>query len=109
MERFTTETKRTVGLSQHGSAENNHKQNSTLVDIKPVEGTPFAIVSQEEKHFLVMGDHKLTPDLNSTDEVQEYFQHNHWLILTNVVIILIKRHQELAEMVKQIPYETTSL
>lgn len=109
MEHFTTNTKHTAGFSQPGYAENNHNNNSTLVDINPVPGTPFAIVRQEEKYFLVMGDHKLTPDLPSEDDVKEYFQSNYWLILTNVVIILIKKHDELAHLVNQKPYETESL
>lgn len=87
-------------FSQHSYGQDNSK-NYPLIELKHIEGTPFTVVHKDNKHFAVMGDHAITPEQESHEDVEEYINQNMWLVITNVALILIKRHQAFEEMLRK--------
>ena len=67
-------------LSLSSQADN---ENSNLVEVSEVKGTPFRIVKEENKIMIIMGDHVVKDGFESEQDAKEYILHKPWeLILT---------------------------
>lgn len=62
---------------------------------KPMEGSPFTRVKQEGKYFMVMGDYRITPGLDSEEELNEYFEGNMYNNVLSMLYIVVSKLDEL--------------
>lgn len=63
----------------------SEKKGNEIFEKIQVEGTPFWIVGNEDGYFLVMQNIRLSPKLNTVNEVDQYLKEN----LTNCIITAI--------------------
>lgn len=59
-----------------------------------IEGTPFTQIEQEGKHFLVMGNHRITDDKKTEEQAWESLDKEKWLIIMHMIIIAIEKVKE---------------
>lgn len=90
MQNSTTE-KAGDTLNTQNNAEETRKQNSTLIDRKPIDGTPFWMISSEKGHFLVMGENIMTPAFKTEQELDEYIINHHWDLVCLLILTLIDK------------------
>jgi hypothetical protein len=87
-------------LESQMSAENTHKESSTLIEHIPVYGSPFHITKTEEGYFLRMGDYRLTALKESEDAVREALYEEDWNIIVNIVSAIMHARDRNEESVK---------
>lgn len=85
------------------SAKNQN--NVPFFERKEVENTPFVIISEEKRHFAIMGDHRITPFYEHIEEVEALIHEKNWNMLTVIIGIIVET--TIKELDKK--YETTAL
>jgi len=65
-----------------------------LVDLTPVENTPFTMVKADDKYFLAMGNYKLTPPMEK-DDCEDKANIITWDMIMNVIQIMIETNKKL--------------
>jgi hypothetical protein len=66
----------------------NKDSGSELVSRNPIEGTPFTIISLENKHFGIMGEYRVTEEMKSKGEVEDELKCITWNRIIQVMMIL---------------------
>ncbi|AXH72096.1 MAG: hypothetical protein [Microviridae sp.] len=61
-----------------------------LVEIKPIEGTPFAAIKTEKKWHLVLGKYRLTNELDSYEQCLAETMNTTWERIMQVIQIMIE-------------------
>ena len=93
--------KENANTSKNAAEGNTENRNYPLVSQEKLEGTPFTIIHQEDKWFLVMGDHRMTNPTNTREQTLEKLENEKWLILmTMTAIIIEKMNNEKLRMLK---------
>lgn len=64
--------------------------NDQLVEIKPIEDTPFTAVKAGDKWFLALGKYRLTEPLESEEACIESTQDASWGRIMQVIQIMIE-------------------
>lgn len=64
-----------------------------LLEIKPIDGTPFNAVRLEDKWFLAMGKYRLSEPYEREDHVLEDAKSASWERIMQIVNIMIKEHE----------------
>lgn len=62
-----------------------------LFKTKPIPGTPFHILNRDNTYTLTMGNHLLTKQFNTEEELTQYIDDNQWNITTTLIIALMKQ------------------
>lgn len=58
----------------------------TLITREQIEGTPFTLIHQENKWFLVMGDYRVTePTLHKQDTLDK-LDSEKWMLITHISV-----------------------
>ena len=77
---------------QPESSNTTDKQVSTF---KPLEGTPFTLVTDENKVYGVMGKYRLTEGFESEEEAEEQVKAITWNRLVQVFSIMINEQDKI--------------
>lgn len=92
------------------NVENNHRENSSLMERKNIEGTPFYMwgdyKGEKAKYYITLGDTKVTEDCDSAEEAMKWKEDHYWEFMMSVMVCVIKKTQEiqkLKEIMKKIP------
>lgn len=84
----STTTKQQDILNTQVNAHNNHKQNSTLVEMDNITGTPFKWVKQDDKYFIVLGNNRLTEPTTTLSETLEKLQTEMFDVIFHTIIVI---------------------
>lgn len=71
----------------NGTANNTNKQDY-LIEYEHVKDTPFTIVSKEERHFGVMGQHQITKVEEDKEKLRKELKKITWNRLIQVIAII---------------------
>lgn len=84
----STNSKQRELLATQTTAENNHKENSPLIERQQIENTPFWIIGNKETGYnLVMGKWKLTTQPHKTkNDLKKWMNKNHWNLTLTMII-----------------------
>ena len=89
-----TNTDKVLKLQQE-SSNTTDKQVSTF---KPLEGTPFTLVSDEGKVFGIMGKYRLTECFESEEEAEKEVKKITWDRLIQVISIMINEQDKIKNL-----------
>lgn len=78
-------------LNTQLSAEETHKENSTLVKHEKIGKSPLTIVHQNDKWFIVLGNERLTEFFNTKEEALDELTYNSWTIVMHIAIIMTQK------------------
>lgn len=104
-------TKHGDTLRTTAQSEEQPKPNSSeLIERHPVPGSPFHIIKQNEEWFLTMGNYRLSNEMFSMGEVEDYIKEQQWNIILSMMEIQERTYdirkqmaEELKEIQKEIP------
>lgn len=106
----STKTKPKGILSTQTNADGTPNQNSALIERLPIEGTPFTLWEdfrgEKPKSYITMGNYKISEDCDTQQEAREYLEKNFWEVLTQVIVIVGEKTEEikrLKETIAEIP------
>ena len=99
----------------HGTANETHKQASSderqLIEIVPIEGTPFTAVRHDDKWFLALGKYRLTEVLKSQEQCIEESKDASWFRIMQIIKLMIEEHEstkvQLANALDALPDKST--
>jgi len=80
--------------TQNNTDDNHNKKSDSLIERKQIEGTPFTMIKQENRYFLVMGDHRLTEPNPSEEETLNLLEKEYWRLLITIIAIVIEKIKE---------------
>lgn len=66
----------------------NKDSGSEMVERNLIEGSPFTVISVEDKHFGVMGEYRVTEEMKSRGEVEDELRCITWNRIIQVMMIL---------------------
>ena len=96
--------KATELLQSQTSADTQANEELTSEDVtrvKQVEGTPFAIVKENDKWFPVLAEYRLTEeDCETEEEAIKFLYKKDWNTLITVMLTIIRKYNELNEETK---------
>lgn len=69
-----------------------YEDKGQLKEIIPVEGTPFHIIKNDDKYFVVMGMFKISQILATLEDAIEEAEQISWNKIINVVQAMIESH-----------------
>jgi len=105
-----TKTKPKGILSTQMNAGETPNQNSALIERHIIEGTPFTLWEdfrgEKPKSYITMGNYKISEDCETQKEAREYLDKNFWEVLTQVIVIVGEKTEEIKRMkdlVSEIP------
>jgi hypothetical protein len=65
------------------------EESSMMIERNPIEGSPFTVITLEENtHFGVMGEYRVTEEKNSRGEVEDELRCITWNRIIQVMMIL---------------------
>ena len=80
------------------NAEDQPKQNSTLAEREQIQGTPFVLINQQDRWFLVMGNHRVTEPTLTKEETLKKLDTERWLLIMHIAIIAIEKMNEMNKL-----------
>lgn len=84
---------------QQEDLSNTTDNKELTFELEPVEGTPFAIVrADEELYFGVIGNHKITTDYNSKEELKEELTKITWDRLVQVIWAVAEKFEKINKL-----------
>lgn len=111
MEQQTGNSENTTPNSQDSANEtlnNGSSSANRLIDIEPIEGSPFTIVKDRTEYneetgkgnkiFLAVGNHRITEPYETEDEAMEQFIIQPWNITVTLITIVMEKLIELKEL-----------
>lgn len=90
-----TGKKGNVTLNTQNNVEETHSEDSNLVEVKKIEGTPFTIVKTERGYFLAFGQHRLTEPMETEAIATHQLIEKGWDITTQVIAIIVEKTWEI--------------
>lgn len=96
----STKTKQSEQLNIQENAENNPNKNYPLAEREPILGTPFTLIRDNEKWFMVMGDYRVTETTKTKEEQIDKLDTEKWLLIMHICIISVQKIQQ--EQARQI-------
>lgn len=63
---------------------------SKLVDVKPIEDTPFAVIKYEDEYFLAMGNYRISEKFKTFEEAENDIKDVSWNRLVSVMEIVFR-------------------
>lgn len=76
--------------------------NSELIDVTPIEDTPFMVVRHDETYFLALGKYRLTEPMKDKDSVISYAKDTSWAIIMSIMKIVCIEHDAEKEKKEEI-------
>lgn len=73
-------------LNEITNTENTEK-NTTLIERKTIEGSPFVIIKRETGSMLTMGKYQISPEMEE-EEIPIWMIENEWNIITTICVIV---------------------
>lgn len=73
--------------------------NEDLVNVTPIDGTPFTAVKAGDKYFLALGKYRISDLKDNAREVIEESTNTTWGMIMSVIQIMILEHE--SEKVKE--------
>lgn len=96
-------------IIEHGSEKQqenigtNAKETDNLEYYREeIEETPFAIIKKENKYWAIMGDHRVTEEKQTREEVIEIIENKEWRFLTTVIAVIVDKILTHKEVEKRI-------
>lgn len=87
----STNKKQSDILNTQENAENPGKENSSLIEREQVPKTPFWVINQNEKWFLIMGENRITDLFNTKEEALDELKNNQWFITISIAAIVLEK------------------
>lgn len=113
MEKQTSYTENITPNTQD-SANETHSKGSSLVNIEPIEGSPFTLITDRTQYneetdkgnrcFIAVGNHRITEAYETEEEAMEQFVIQPWNMTVTLITIVMEKLIELKELNKK--YET---
>ncbi len=69
-------------------ADKKGSGNEELIERRPIENSPFTVISVEGKHFGVMGEYRITEEKGNRGEVEDELRCITWNRIIQVMMIL---------------------
>lgn len=82
--------------------KDQNKENSTLYDVEKLGNTPFALIKQENKYFLVLGNNRVTEKYETREEAIEQLEVSKWDLILHLAIVVTERILETREQEKEV-------
>lgn len=75
---------------------NNSNYSEEIIKREPIHGTPFHLISSENKYFIAFGRYRISEIKNSEDEALLELDMNNqgWNTVTNLIILIIETSKE---------------
>lgn len=90
-------------LKLQTSVEETNIDNKNLVSVETIDGTPLAVVgNDEEGYFIAMGQYKMTEIQKTKEEALENLKYNEW----NIILRMMSAVIEINEKMKTTPFAT---
>lgn len=71
--------------------DNSISDSKPLIEKEPFPGTPFWLIgNQDNGYFLAMGQHKLSNNFNTKQQVREFLLYNQWDIILTMNLVIIQ-------------------
>jgi len=86
-------------------SKKNKKTDDKLIKRTVIEGTPFSVLRKEGKFCGIMGENRLTDWYESEMEAEDEVTKISWERLTQVIMILIEKKEEIDKITKAAEYE----
>lgn len=68
--------------------KNESPNNNELITYEQIEGTPFTIISKNNKHFLAVGNHRVSEETNIKEELIKMVDVRDYSLLTQLIGII---------------------
>lgn len=88
-----------TSIEEQTFVENTNKSNlnykeDTFTTIHEVEDTPFKVVETEKGNFVVLGNHRLTHEIETKEEAIKEAKKMTWERIMQVIHILVENHED---------------
>lgn len=87
-------TKHSEQLHIQENAENNPNKNYPLTEREPILGTPFTLIRDNEKWFMVMADYRVTETTKTKEEQLDKLDTEKWLLIMHIAIIALRKMRQ---------------
>lgn len=97
MEQSTTSKQKDI-LSTQLNSEETHKENYSIATNEEVIGTPFRLIQQNEKWFLVMGNNRVTEPTDNKETTLLKLENEKYQLMMLIAVIVniqMKSHQDI--------------
>jgi len=76
-------------LTKQEELTNKDSSNEQLVKREPIKDSPFVVISiEDKKHFGVMGEYRVTEEMESKEKVEKELKKITWNRMIQVIMIL---------------------
>ena len=83
-----TQTLENTPMGVNGVTKEDCSKNEQMVERMQIENSPFTIISVDNKHFGVMGEYRMTEEMNSRGEVEDELRCITWNRIVQVMLVL---------------------
>ena len=95
-----TLTKEQTLMNVNG-VDKEESSRTELIERNDIKGTPFTVISTEDKHFGVMGGFRITEEMKSVGEVEDELKSITWNRIVQVMMILAELKDEAQKAIKE--------
>lgn len=78
-------------LNTQSNAGETPKQNSSLMEYKPIAGTPFTAARHENKWYLLMGIYRLSESYHTEEQVLSLLKNDMWTLILKMIVAVIEK------------------
>lgn len=83
-----TQTLENTPMGVNEVTKEDCSKNEQIVERMQIENSPFTIISVNDKHFGVMGEYRMTEEMNSRGEVEDELRCITWNRIVQVMLVL---------------------
>lgn len=80
----------TLNTPQNAKKTNKQHSGKKLIKRTEIQDSPFTIISQENEHFVTMGNYRISEKCNSIEEAKSLTKIN-WNLITTVTAIIVEK------------------
>lgn len=73
-----------------------------LIEVTPIEETPFAVLKHEDKFYLVMGNYRLTSACKTFEEAKEQAEDASWNRILQVIVIALENSKNIVDLEQKV-------
>lgn len=81
-------------LSIQNSAEETHKEESTLLKREPIQNTPFHMVQDQRGWFITIGDYRITEPYEKELDALLHLESKMWIVIMQMIGCALDRWDE---------------
>lgn len=89
------------GYNIQSNAENNHNKDY-LVEIFPIDDTPFILVKQTDQWFISLGHTRITNTRPTKEEALQLLETEKWNAILAMIVDVVEKRQEILKNYTQL-------